>query len=143
VFTSPPLTKAAEIDGFFTGHLQAVINKRDMDVEAVLYQVMPDGKLMHLSYYMGRASYGDHNDVRRLLAPGKLETITFDRSRMVSRYLEKGSRLLLVLDGIKNGFAEINYGTGGDVSREDIRDAKAPLEIRWSTSSYITIPYFE
>ena len=141
VFRTPPLRAPAEIDGFFTGHLQAVINKRDMDVEAVLYQVLPNGTLMHLSYFEGRASYGDHIDVRTLLTPGKLETITFDRSRMVSRYLARGSRLLLVLDGIKSPFSEINYGTGGDVSREDIRDARVPLKIRWSTSSYITIPY--
>lgn len=139
-FTTPPLSKSMEIDGFFTGRLQAVVNKRDMDVEAVLYQVLPNGTLMHLSYFMGRASYGDHTDVRTLLTPGKLETIAFDRSRLVSRYIEKGSRLMLVLDGVKSPFAEINYGTGGDVSREDIRDAKIPLEIRWSTASYITVP---
>lgn len=138
-FRTPPLPKAIEIDGFFTGHLQAIINKRDIDIEAVLYQELPNGKLMHLSYYMGRASYGDHNDVRRLLAPGTLETITFDHSRLVSRNIQKGSRLLLVLDVVKNGFAEINYGTDKDVSGEDIRDARVPLNIRWSTSSYITI----
>jgi len=107
---------------------------------AVLYQVFPNGKLMHLSYFMGRASYGDHTDVRMLLTPGKIESIAFDRSRLASRYLAKGSRLMLVLDVVKNGFAEINYGTGGDVTREDIRDAKVPLRIRWSTRSYISIP---
>lgn len=139
-FVTPPFSRPVEIDGFFTGHFEAIINKRDMDFSAVLYQVLPDGTLMHLSYYMGRASYGDHNDVRRLLTPGKLETITFDRSRLVSRYMVKGSRLLLELDGVKSPFAEINYGTGSDVSREDVRDAKIPLKIRWSTASYITIP---
>ena len=62
------------------------------------------------------------------------------RSRMVSRYLEKGSRLLLVVDGIKNGFAEINYGTGGDVATESIRNASEPLRIRWASSSYVDVP---
>jgi hypothetical protein len=47
---------------------------------------------------------------------------------------------MLVLDVVKSPFAEINYGTGGDVSREDIHDAKVPLTVRWSTASYITIP---
>lgn len=140
VFVTPALAEPMEIDGFFTGHLQAIVNKRDLDVEAVLYQVLPGGSLMHLSYFMGRASYGDHIEKRRLLTPGKLETLTFDRSRMVSRYVRKGSRLMLVLDVVKNPFAEINYGTGGDVSREDIRDARSPLKVRWSTSSFITVP---
>jgi uncharacterized protein len=140
VFQTAPLSRDTEIDGFFTGRLQAVINKRDFDMEAVLYQVMPDGTLMHLSYFMGRASYDDDMLTRRPFVPGVERTIAFDRSRLVSRYLQKGSRLMLVLDVVKSSFAEINYGTGGDVSREDIRDAKTPLEVRWSTSSYISVP---
>lgn len=140
VFETMPFTRPFELDGFFTGRLQAIVNKRDLDVEAVLYQRLAGGQLMHLSYFTGRASYGDHNDIRRLLVPGTLETISFDRSRLVSRYLAKGSRLMLVLDVVKNGYAEINYGTGGDVSRESIRDAKAPLQVQWSTASYIDLP---
>ncbi len=140
VLETKSLTRAMELDGFFTGRLQAIINKRDFDVQAVLYQVLPGGELMHLSYFMGRASYGDHIDARQLLMPRKLETISFDRSRLVSRYLQKGSRLLLVLDVVKNGFAEINYGTDAGVSHESIADARTPLEVKWSTASYIDLP---
>jgi uncharacterized protein len=140
VFKTAPLAHAIEIDGFFTGHLEAIINKRDMDVEAVLYQILPGGKIMHLSYYLGRASYGDDLITRTLFVPGEMRTIVFDRSRLVSRHVEKGSRLMLMLDVVKNPFSEINYGTGGDVSREDIRDANLPLEVQWSTNSYITLP---
>jgi uncharacterized protein len=111
-----------------------------VDVEAVLYQILPGGAIMHLSYFLGRASYGDDLVTRRLFVPGKFRTIAFDRSRMVSRYVEKGSRLMLMLDVAKSPFSEINYGTGGDVSEESIHDAKAPLKVRWSTSSYITVP---
>ncbi len=39
----------------------------------------------------------------------------------------------------KNAFAEINYGTGRDVSGEDIHDASVPLVVRWLTSSYIDV----
>lgn len=140
VFVTAPLRRSVEIDGFFTGHLEAIINKRDMDVEAVLYQILPTGAVMHLSYFLGRASYGDDLVTRRLFVPGKLRTVAFDRSRFVSRYMEKGSRLMLVLDVVKSPYAEINYGTGGDVSRENISDAQAPLRVRWSTGSYITVP---
>ncbi len=140
VFVTPPIRHSIEVDGFFTGHLEAIINKRDMDVEAVLYQILPSGALMHLSYFMGRASYGDDLVTRHLFVPGTLRTIVFDRSRLVSRYVEKGSRLMLVLDVVKSPYSEINYGTGGDVSQENIGDAKVPLNIRWSTASYITVP---
>jgi uncharacterized protein len=140
VFETAPLARSTEIDGFFTGRLQAIINKRDFDIQAVLYQVLPDGTLMHLSYFMGRASYSDDAATRHLFIPGVERTVTFDRSRLVSRYVQKGSRLLLVLDVVKNSFAELNYGTGGDVSRESIRDAKTPLQVQWSTASYISVP---
>jgi uncharacterized protein len=140
IFVTPPLRRSTEIGGFFTGHLNVIINKRDMDVEAVLYQILPSGRIMHLSYFLGRASYGDDLVTRRLFVPGELRTIVFDRSRLVSRYVQKGSRLMLVLDVVKSPFAEINYGTGGDVSQESIRDAKVPLTVRWFSSSYVTLP---
>jgi uncharacterized protein len=143
VFVSAPLAHSMEIDGFFTGRLEAAINRRDMDIEAVLYQLLPGGRIMHLSYFLGRASYGDDLITRRLFVPGKLRTIVFDRSRLVSRYVRAGSRLMLVLDVVKSPFAEINYGSGGDVSEEDIREAKVPLKVQWSTGSYITLPVRE
>ncbi len=62
---------------------------------------------------------------------------------MVSRRLSKGSRLLITLDVNKNPFAQINYGTGKDVSDEDIKDAKVPLKIRWRNDSYVRIPVWK
>ena len=77
---------------------------------------------------------------RKLLRPGIKETIHFDRTRMVSRQIGKGSRLLVVLNINKNSFAQVNYGTGKDVSDETIKDAKEPLKIKWHTDSFIKIP---
>ena len=76
---------------------------------------------------------------RRLLTPGKRETIPFTRSRIFSRQLSKGSRLLVVLNIDKNPFAQINYGTGRNVSKETIQDAGEPLNIEWSTDSFIEV----
>jgi uncharacterized protein len=89
---------------------------------------------------LGRGSYVDDIAHRQLFVPGEDTTLDIKQSRMVSRLLEKGSRLLLVLDGVKSPFAEINYGTGGDVSRENIGDARFPLHIRWATTSFIEVP---
>jgi predicted acyl esterase len=139
-FVSAPFEKPLEIGGFFTGKLRAVINKRDMDFGLVLYEMMSDGTLMELSYFTGRASYAQDISARHLLTPGNVATIAFDRSRLVSRRLKKGSRLLLTLNVNKNAFAQINYGTGKNVSDEDIRDAGTPLTVKWLTSSYIQIP---
>src|SRR5437762_8926785 len=102
-----------------------------MDIGVVACEVMPDGELFHLSYFLGRASYARDMSVRRLLTPGAIESIPFDKTRMVSRRFEKGSRLLFTLNVNKNPFAQINYGTGKDVSDEDSHDADVPLQVRW------------
>ena len=64
----------------------------------------------------------------------------FSRTAIVSRQLSKGSRLLLLLTVNKNEFAQVNYGTGKDVSDETIADAKEPLHVEWHNSSFISIP---
>ena len=142
-FISEPFDEPVEISGTFLGEIKATINKRDMDIGVVLYEATPNGELFHLSYFIGRASYAKDMSVRRLLTPGKLESIPFDRTRMVSRKLNKGSRLLVTLNINKNPYAQINYGTGKDVSDEDINDAKTPLQIKWHNDSYIKIPVWK
>lgn len=139
-FISEPFNEPVSIDGTFSGVLNASINKRDMDVGVVLYEVMPNGELFHLSYFLGRASYATDMSVRKLLTPDSVESIPFDKTRMVSRQLSRGSRLLVTLNVNKNPYAQINYGTGKDVSDESIDDAKTPLQVRWYNNSYVNIP---
>jgi hypothetical protein len=105
-----------------------------------LYEVTPGGQYFELSYFLGCASYAKDPTRRQLLQPGKEEEVPFTETRLVSRQLSKGSRLLVMLDVDKNPFAEINYGTGKDVSRETIADAGEPLQIRWQNDSYICVP---
>lgn len=142
-FLSEPFEEPTVVNGTFSGTIKAKINKKDMDIGLVLYEVMPDGKLFHLSYITWRASYARDMSVRQLLMPGQVESIPFEKTRMVSRKLAKGSRLLLTLNVNKNRFAQINYGTGKDVSDEDISDAKIPLEVEWQNDSSIKIPLWK
>lgn len=142
-FVTEPFEQPVEISGSFSGEIKAIINKKDMDIGLVLYEVMPNGELFQLSYFTGRASYAQDMSVRKLLTPGKIESIPFERTPLVSRRLSKGSRLLLTLNVNKNPFAQINYGTGKDVSDEDISDAKIPLQIKWRTDSFVRIPIWK
>jgi uncharacterized protein len=139
-FISEPFDHSVEVDGAFSGEIKAIINKKDMDIGVVLYEMMPNGDLFHLSYFLGRASFAHDMTIRNLLTPGKVESIPFDRTRMVSRRLSKGSRLLVTLNVNMNPNAQLNYGTGKDVSDENISDAKEPLKIQWLTDSYVKIP---
>jgi uncharacterized protein len=138
-FISEPFDRPVTVSGPMEGSLKVIINKKDMDAGVVLYEVTPKGEYFQLSYFLGRASYANTMEKRQLLTPGQRETIPFTRSRVFSRQLSKGSRLLVVLNIDKNPFAQINYGTGKDVSMETIQDAGAPLNIQWSTDSFIEI----
>ncbi len=127
------------VSGQIEGVLKAIINKRDMDIGLTLYEVMPDETFFHLTYYMGRASYAKDMTTRRLLTPGKLASIPISRSRLFSKKVQKGSRLLLVLNINKNPFSEVNYGSGKIVNTESIKDAGIPLSIQWSNESFIQL----
>ncbi|TWR27313.1 CocE/NonD family hydrolase [Mucilaginibacter achroorhodeus] len=142
-YLTQPFDKSIEVNGLFNGELKAIINKKDMDIGVTLYEVKPDGQYFELSYFVGRASYAKDPTKRKLLHPGKLETITFNKSRLTSKRLDKGSQLLVVLDIDKNPFAQINYGTGKDVSDETIRDAAEPLKIWWRNDGFVNIPVWE
>jgi hypothetical protein len=77
---------------------------------------------------------------RHLLLPGGPATIPLKRTLFVSRQLSKGSRLLVVLDVNRGPWAQVNYGTGKDVSDESIADAKEPLEVEWRNDSVVHVP---
>jgi hypothetical protein len=47
---------------------------------------------------------------------------------------------LLLVTVNKNAFAQVNYGTGKDVSDESVADAQEPLEVRWYTDSFVRVP---
>ena len=139
IFISEPFEAPTVISGAFTGDLTVVINKKDFDLGVTVYEAMPDRKLFHLGYAIHRASYGEDPGKRRLLSPGKLEHVKFE-TPMVSRQMQPGSRLLVLVDAIKNPSAQVNYGTGKDVSDESIKDAGDPLKIEIRSGSYFEVP---
>lgn len=143
VFTTEPFQKEFTINGSFTGNLLATINKKDMDVSLALYEIMPDGKYFFLTRYVGRASFAKANSKRQLLKPNKKENIPFDNTRFVSKKINKGSRLVILLNTNKHPFEIINYGSGKPVSEETIQDAGELLQIKWHNESYIKIPVWK
>lgn len=143
VFITDPLQAPMEISGRFTGQLAAMINKKDIDFSVVLFEQMPDGHFFYLTYFMGRASYAKDIMKRQLLVPGKKELIPFSNSYITSRQLQKGSRLMAIVNINKSPFEQINYGTGKEVSTETIQDAGAPLRIKWYNDSYLKIPVWK
>ena len=143
VFTTEPFQKDFNINGSFSGNLWTTINKKDMDVSLALYELMADGKYFFLTRYVGRASFAKDNTKRQLLKPNKRENISFDNTRFVSKKINKGSRLVILLNINKHPFEIINYGSGKPVSDETIKDAGEPLQIKWHNDSFIKIPIWK
>jgi len=139
IFMSDPLD-AMIVNGSFLGNIKLSINKKDVDLGVTLYELTPEGQYFHLSYYIGRASYSKDNTKRKLLTPGKKETIIFENTHLISKQLQKGSRLVVVLNVNKNPFSELNYGSGKTVTTETIADAKEPLIVQWFNDSFVEVP---
>jgi putative CocE/NonD family hydrolase len=139
-FVSAPFQTPIEWSGLFSGRLDFITNKKDFDFNVQLYELKPDGEYFQLSYHWARASYVKDRSRRELLAPGRREQLDFESSLLTSHQFTTGSRLVVVLSIIKRPDAEINYGTGKEVSDETIADAKVPLNIKWFNDSFVTIP---
>jgi putative CocE/NonD family hydrolase len=142
VFKSEPLSEDLIINGSFFGNLEFSINKKDVDYSVILYQLTPEGKYFHLSYYIGRASYAKDREKRNLLTPNQKTQVSFNNSKLISKKLEKGSRIVVVVNVNKNNNAQINYGTGKDVNEENIEDAGIPLKIKFTGQSSVSLPIY-
>jgi putative CocE/NonD family hydrolase len=140
VFASDPLPTPTELSGLFSGRLDFITNKKDLDFSVELYELTAKGEYVALSTYMARASYVRDRGQRQLLTPGRRQRLDFRSGRLTSRKFQPGSRLVVVLSVLKWPGAQINYGTGKDVSDETIADAGEPLTIKWFGDSFIDIP---
>jgi putative CocE/NonD family hydrolase len=140
VYVSDPLRAATEISGLFRAHLELVTNKRDFDFGISIFELRPDGTYLQLPPYQSRASYVEDVTRRRLLTPGKRERLDLQSIRLTSHLAQAGSRIVVVLSGVRNPGQQINYGTGKDVNEETIADAGEPLTIRWSNRSWLELP---
>ena len=139
-FVSNPLQRSFELSGLFSGRLEFITNKKDFDINISLYELTSKGEYVLLSTYWARASAIGDLGQRRLLTPGKRERLDFKSVRLTSRQLQPDSRIVVLLNIIKQPDFQINYGTGKDVSDETISDAGEPLEVRWFGDSFIDLP---
>ncbi|MEF3079628.1 CocE/NonD family hydrolase [Winogradskyella poriferorum] len=140
IFKSEALKEDVIMNGSFTGNLEFSINKKDVDYSVIVYQLTPENKYFHLSYYIGRASFAKDREYRNLLIPNEMTKVSFDNSKLISKKIQKGSRIVVVVNVNKNNNAQINYGTGRDVNSESIKDAEIPLKITFTGNSSISLP---
>ncbi|MCS3868156.1 putative CocE/NonD family hydrolase [Chryseobacterium ginsenosidimutans] len=143
LFKTEPFKKSLEFSGSFSGDIVFSVNKKDADLYLSLYEETTNGQYFLLSSYVTRASYANDSERRTLLTAGKIKDISFINNDFVSKKIEKGSKLIVMIGVVKSPYWQLNYGTGKEVSTEDMSDAKEPMEIKLYNKSYIEFPLFE
>ena len=144
-FVSGPLPEGLEIAGRFSGRLLVQTNKRDLDLNIALYELLPDGNYFHLFAPAEefRASYSRDPAHRRLLASGTAERLDFTSRRITAVRVESGARLVMVLRVNKRPDREINYGSGRAVSGESSAAARTPVRLNLLRGGYLELPMTE
>jgi putative CocE/NonD family hydrolase len=140
-FVTDPFEEPVALVGRLRGELDFTVNKYDVDLVMMLYEVRADGRYVKLfdPAYSFRLSYAGDRVHRRLLLAGLRQQLPFQSERMLGRRLEAGSRLLLTIGVNQRADQQINYGASGDVSEESIEDAGAPVRIRWHEGTFIEV----
>jgi predicted acyl esterase len=142
VLVTEPFDEPIDLAGRLRGELDFTVNKYDVDLVVMLYELRSNGLYVKLldPAYSFRASYARDRVKRRLLMAGVRQQLPFQSERMIGRRLRAGSRLVLALGINQRPDQQINYGAGDDVSAESSDDAGAPARIRWHEGSYVEIP---
>ena len=124
IYHSEPFAEATEITGFPKLAAWLKMDVPDTDLEADLYEILPEGSSVQLSGATMRARYRESTREERPVPAGKVEKYIFDNFTFFSRRIAKGSRLRLVVRSINSTGAEKNYNSGGVVAAETGKDAR-------------------
>ena len=117
-----------------------VTNKKDFDLYVWLFELTPRGEYVLLSTMNQRMSHVANASERTLLTPGQSVRLKFSSIRVISRRLQRGSRLVVLLGPIKAPGIQLNLGSGKDPSDETIADAGEPMRIELLPGSYLEVP---
>ncbi len=124
VYHGEPFAEATEVTGFPKLTLWLSMDVPDTDLEALLYEILPDGSSVALSGATMRARYRESLRQAKPVPVGKPEKYVFDNFTFFSRRVGKGSRLRLLVHCINSIASEKNYNSGGVVAEETAKDAK-------------------
>lgn len=124
VYHSEPFRGPAEISGFAKLTVWLTMDVPDTDLEADLYEILPDGSSVALSGATMRARYRNSLRQPMLVPVDTPEKYVFENFTFFSRRVAQGSRLRLVVRSINSLGTEKNYNSGGVVARETARDAR-------------------
>ena len=124
VYHGEAMPEALEITGTPRLSVWLSMDVPDTDLEANLYEILPDGGSVFLSGATMRARYRESARQEKPVPPGKPEKYVFANFTFFSRQVAKGSRLRLLVHCINSIGSEKNYNSGGVVANETGKDAR-------------------
>jgi putative CocE/NonD family hydrolase len=124
IYHSETFSENTEIAGFAKLTVWLKMDVPDTDLEADLYEILPDGGSVALTGASMRARYRESLREAKPVMPGKIEKYVFENFTFFARRIAKGSRLRLVVRSINSTGSEKNYNSGGVVAAETGKDAK-------------------
>jgi uncharacterized protein len=124
VYHSAPFENDTDVSGFFKLTAWIAIDQPDTDLAAFIYEIRPDGSSIRLTDDRRRARYRLSTREARLIDTRKPLRYDFDQFTFISRQINKGSRLRLVIGPINSIYSQRNHNSGGDVSAESASDAR-------------------
>jgi len=125
VYHSPPFEQDTEVSGFFKLSAWLAIDQPDTDFSVFVYEIRQDGSSILLTNDLKRARYRESAREDKLITTHKPLQYDFTGFTFTSRQIKKGSRLRLVIAPINSIYSQKNYNSGGKVSTESMKDARA------------------
>jgi putative CocE/NonD family hydrolase len=129
VYHSAPFETDCEISGFFRLTVWIGIDRPDTDFRASIHEIDAAGASLLLATTTLRARYRESAYEERLIRTTEPLRYDFTRFTFVARLLRRGARLRLTIGPIHSIYAQRNYGSGGVVADESIKDAH-PVTVR-------------
>jgi uncharacterized protein len=124
VYHTEALQEERPVVGCPSVTLWVSIDTPDVDLEADLYEIQPDGTSIALWSDIRRLRYRESLREAKLVKPGEIVKCDFNPGLFVARNLMKGSRLRLVVTAVNSIFWQKNYCAGGVVADETGKDAR-------------------
>lgn len=143
VYETPPLTTELTIAGRARAELWLQMDAPDTDIELLLYQLRPDGTSIRLAQDHVRVRYRDSLRYPEPAPMNETFRIVLPDFNFFARRIERGSRLRLLVHAPNSIYAQKNYNSGGDVSREsgaDARPVRVTIQHGGKHASFIELP---
>lgn len=139
IYHSAPFEKETEVSGFFELKAYIEADVKDVDIEADIYEIRPDGSSVYLTSDIIRARYRENMEKEKLLVPGEINLFHFNHFYFASRMIEKGSRLRLIITSPNSIHIQKNYCSGGVVALETAKDAHTAHIKIYNESKYPSV----